>query len=203
MPKNAEAYGSWMKLERPEHIIGFLLKSLQHSLRQMLDEAMRKHGIDLSFAHFAALFGLYSEPGSSGAKLARRAFVSAQTMNAVLRRLEDDGYIERRPHPDNLRADSWFITDEGLEQLDRARAVGSKIFDRMLASFDAAEVASFESYLKRCIEGLEDLAAVIPDTPTPAKSTPSKSSNSRQPEEAAPRRRQKAAARRSLVRVKG
>lgn len=198
MPKNAEAYGSWMKLERPEHIIGFLLKSLQHTLRQTMDEAMRKNGIELSFAHFAALFGLYSEPGSNGAKLARRAFVSAQTMNAVLRRLEDDGYIERRPHPDNQRADSWFITDEGLEQLERARAVGSKIFDRMLASLDAAEVAAFENYLKRCIEGLDEPVAAVIDPPASVKS-----SKLRQPEEAAPRRRQKAAARRSLVRVKG
>jgi len=188
MAKNAEAYGSWMKLERPEHIIGFLLKSLQHSLRQMMDEAMRKHGIDLSFAHFAALFGLYSEPGSNGAKLARRAFVSAQTMNAVLRRLEKDGYIERRPHPDNLRADSWFLTGEGLEQLERARNVGQRLFDRMLASFDTAEMTSFESYLKRCIAGLEEPAAGAYGV---------------QPEEAPSRRRHKAAARRSLVRVKG
>ena len=155
MPKNAEAYGSWMKLERPEHIIGFLLKSLQHTLRQTMDEGMRKHGIELSFAHFAALFGLYSEPGSNGAKLARRAFVSAQTMNSVLRRLEEDGYIARRPHPDSLRADSWSLTDEGLAQLERARGVGQAIFDRMLGSLDSTEVASFESYLKRCIEALE------------------------------------------------
>lgn len=166
-----------MKLERPEHIIGFLLKSLQHTLRQTMDEAMRKHGIELSFAHFAALFGLYSEPGSNGAKLARRAFVSAQTMNSVLRRLEKDGYIERRPHPDSLRADSWSLTTEGLAQLERARAVGQGVFDRMLASLDAAEAANLKSYLRRCIEALEEPGAA--------------------PEagERAPRRRPKAAAR--------
>jgi DNA-binding MarR family transcriptional regulator len=188
MAKNAEAYGSWMKLERPEHIIGFLLKSLQHSLRQTMDEAMRKRGIELSFAHFAALFGLYSEPGSNGAKLARRAFVSAQTMNSVLRRLEQDGYIERRPHPDSLRADSWSLTTEGLAELERARAVGSAVFERMLASLDTTEVRALENYLKRCIEALED-----PATPAEAEV----------PDEPAPRRRQKAAARRALVRVKG
>lgn len=187
MPKNAEAYGSWMKLERPGHIIGFLLKSLQHTLRQTMDEAMRKQGIELSFAHFAALFGLYSEPGSNGAKLARRAFVSAQTMNSVLRRLEEDGLIERGPHPDSLRADSWSLTAEGRAQLERARGVGTAIFDRMLASLDAAEVASFESYLRRCIEALDE-----PDAAPVAEEA----------EEPAPRRRSKAAARKSLVRVK-
>ena len=185
MPKNAEAYGSWMKLERPEHIVGFLLKSLQHTLRQRMDEAMRTHGIELSFAHFAALFGLYSEPGSNGAKLARRAFVSAQTMNAVLRRLEKDGHIERRPHPDNLRADSWFLTAEGLEQLEHARAVGHAVFDRMLGSLDQAELVSFESYLKRCIEALEEPAAELAHDEAVRPAV---------------RRRQKAAARKSVLR---
>ena len=99
MPKNPESFGDWLKLEKPEHILGFLLKSLQHTLRQTIDEALRKQGVELSFAQFAALFNLHSDPGVTGARLARRALVSAQTMNSALRALELDGYIERRPHP--------------------------------------------------------------------------------------------------------
>jgi DNA-binding MarR family transcriptional regulator len=108
-------------------------------------------------------------------------------MNSVLRRLEEDGLIERGPHPDSLRADSWSLTAEGRAQLERARGVGTAIFDRMLASLDAAEVASFESYLRRCIEALDEPGAA------PA---------AEEAEEPAPRRRSKAAARKSLVRVK-
>jgi DNA-binding MarR family transcriptional regulator len=107
MPKKPEGYGSWLRLDKPEHIVGFLLKSLQHSLRQSMDEALRKRGLELSFAHFAALFVLHSDPGITGAALARRALVSPQTMNSALRRLELEGRIERRPHPDSRRADSW------------------------------------------------------------------------------------------------
>ncbi|HEX5419224.1 MAG TPA: MarR family transcriptional regulator, partial [Gammaproteobacteria bacterium] len=69
-------------------MIGFLFKSLHHSLRHAMDEALRRRGLPLSFAHFATLFGLDCEPGSTGAQLARRAMVSPQTMNPVLRRLE-------------------------------------------------------------------------------------------------------------------
>jgi DNA-binding MarR family transcriptional regulator len=155
MPKKREAYGSWLKLDKPEHIVGFLLKSLQHTLRQTMDEAMRKKGVDLSFAHFGALFGIHCEPGITGAKLARRVMVSAQTMNSALRRLEADGRIERRPHPDSRRADSWTVTDEGLELLDQARMVGAATFERMLAPLDRAETAGLESSLRRCIAALE------------------------------------------------
>ena len=170
MPKNPEAFGTWMKLDKPEHIVGFLLKSLQHTLRQAFDEAGRKQGIELSFAQFAALFGLYCEPGSTGAKLARRAFVSAQTMNTVLRRLEEDGLIERRPHPDSRRADCWSLTPAGLAQLNRARAVGSTVFERMLAPLERAEIANLVSSLRRCIAALEGDAggAAAGDTAAPA-----------------------------------
>jgi DNA-binding MarR family transcriptional regulator len=174
MPKNPEAFGAWMKLDKPDHIVGFLLKSLQHTLRQTLDEALRKQGIELSFAQFGALFGLHCEPGSTGAKLARRAFVSAQTMNTVLRRLEEDGLVERRPHPDSARADCWSLTAEGLAQLSRARAVGAAIFERMLAPLERAEIANLVSCLRRCIKALDGEAggaAVEDGVEPPARRT--------------------------------
>jgi len=170
MPKKPEAYGSRLKLDKPAHIVGFLLKSLHHTLRQTMEEALRRKGIELSFAHFAALFTIDSEPGITGAKLARRAMVSAQTMNSALRRLESDGRIERRPHPDSRRADSWTVTDEGIELLEQAREVGNAIFERMLAPLSAAETAGLESSLRRCIAALEsgDEGGDLPRSRDPA-----------------------------------
>ena len=167
MPKNSESFGDWLKLEKPEHILGFLLKSLQHTVRQTIDETLRKQGVELSFAQFAALFNLHSDPGVTGARLARRAFVSAQTMNSALRALEQDGYLERRPHPSGGRADSWSLTEAGLAELKRARQVGIVVFDRMLAEFNPKEITAFEDYLRRCIAALdgEPLAAVPHEPP--------------------------------------
>jgi DNA-binding MarR family transcriptional regulator len=170
MPKNPESFGAWLKLEKPEHILGFLLKSLQHTMRQRFDEALRKQGCELSFAQFAALFNLHSDPGVTGAQLARRAFVSAQTMNSALRSLEQQGYLERRPHPSSRRADSWTLTDAGLRELDRAREVGKALFARMLDGFDAKEIAAFEDYLRRSIVALGgDSAFAAPDAAPPTK----------------------------------
>ncbi len=155
MAKNPEALRGWLELGSPERI-AFLLKSLHHTLRQTIDEALRKQGVELSFAHFAALFNLHYDPGISGAQLARRAMVSAQTMNSALRALEQDGHIERRPHPDSRRADSWSLTAAGLAELKRARAVGSAVFGRMLTALSTQEVAAFEDTLRRCVAALDD-----------------------------------------------
>ena len=165
MPKNPESFGDWLKLEKPEQALGFLLKSLQHTLRQTIDEALRKQGVELSFAQFAALFNLHSDPGVTGARLARRAFVSAQTMNSALRALEQDGYIERRPHPLSRRADSWSLTEAGVAELARARQVGSAVFQRMLVEFDAKEIATFVEYLRRSIAALDGDPIAVADEP--------------------------------------
>jgi len=150
MPKNPKAG----PVVEPKHTVGFVLRLLQHTLRQAMDDALRKKGVELSFAAVVALFGLHLEPGVTGAKLARRAFVSAQTMNSVLRHLELDGLIDRRPHPDSRRADSWSLTEAGLVELERAHSVGTSVFNKMLTSFDADEVAAFTDYLRRCIHSL-------------------------------------------------
>jgi DNA-binding MarR family transcriptional regulator len=166
LPKNPESFGDWLKLEKPEHALGFLLKSLQHTLRQRIDEALRKQGVELSFAQFAALFNLHNDPGVTGARLARRAFVSAQTMNSALRALEIDGYIERRPHPLSRRADSWSLTAAGLAELARARQVGATVFERMLGEFNSKEISTFVDYLRRCIVALDgDPVAVVQEPP--------------------------------------
>jgi len=153
MPKNPQAGEAWPKLKKPEQI-GFLLKSLQHTLRQTLDQALRKQGVELSFAHLSALFGLHADPGITGAQLARRAMVSAQTMSSALRGLETDGYIQRRPHPHSRRADSWWLTSAGRDELVRARRVGSAVFATMLGDLSTAECAAFEDCLHRCITAL-------------------------------------------------
>jgi DNA-binding MarR family transcriptional regulator len=165
MPKNPESLADRLKLETPQHTIGFLLKSLHNTLRQTFDEALRKQGVELSFAQFSALFNLHCDSGVTGAQLARRAFVSAQTMSSALHGLELEGYIERRPHPHSRRADSWSLTDAGLRELERAREVGTEIFTRMLGTFDSTEIAAFEDYLRRCITALGDDPAALPNEP--------------------------------------
>jgi DNA-binding MarR family transcriptional regulator len=162
MPKKPKGHAAWLKPGTPGQNVGLLMKSLHHMLRQSIDETLRKRGLELSFAHFAALFGIYCEPGITGAKLARRAMVSAQTMNSALRRLEEEGRIERRPHPDSRRADSWRLTDEGIELLEQAREVSSAVFARMLAPLAPAETAALEDYLRRCIAALEGDRAAAP-----------------------------------------
>jgi DNA-binding MarR family transcriptional regulator len=150
-------------LGEPENHVGFLLKTLHLGLRQALEMELREHQIPLSFAQVGAMFNLSLEPGLPGAQLARRASVSAQTMNTTLRRLESNGFITRRPHPESRRADSWFLTDDGEAMLEQARTIGDTVFARVLSVFSPSEAEEFKRSLRRCIAALDLPSEVAPE----------------------------------------
>ena len=138
----------------PEEQIGYLLKRLMHQFRHQVEERLRR-STDVSFAHLVVLDQLQQEPGIAGARLARRLLVTAQTMTGLLRRLEADGAIERRPDPHNRRADRWYLLPAGMERLNSARCAGAPVMTQMLSQLSQKEVAELRGYLERCVEGLE------------------------------------------------
>lgn len=139
----------------PEEQIGYLLKRLMHQFRHQVEERLRGE-CDMSLAHLVTLDQLQHEPGVAGARLARRLLVTAQTMTGLLRRLEDEGAIERRPDPHNRRADRWFMLPAGVARLNAARAAGAPVMTKMLSHLDEREVGELRNYLERCVVGLED-----------------------------------------------
>src|SRR5688572_27326739 len=141
----------------PEEQIGYLLKRLMHQFRHQVEERLRRSG-DISFAHLVTLDQLQQEPGIAGARLARRLLVTAQTMTGLLRKLEEEGAIERRPDPHNRRADRWYLLPAGLERLNAARNAGGPVMTQMLSLLGPAEVVELRGYLERCVEGLESMA---------------------------------------------
>jgi DNA-binding MarR family transcriptional regulator len=138
----------------PEEQISFLLKRLMHQFRHQVDERLRRSS-DLSFAHLVTLDQLAQEPGVAGARLARSLLVTAQTMTGLLRRLEREGSVERRPDPQNRRADRWFLLPSGQERLNAARGAGAPVMTQMLSRLSSKEVSELRGYLERCVEGLE------------------------------------------------
>jgi DNA-binding MarR family transcriptional regulator len=138
----------------PEEQIGYLLKRLMHQFRHQVEERLRR-GCDMSLAHLVTLDQLQQEPGIAGARLARRLLVTAQTMTGLLRRLEQEGAIERRPDPQNRRADRWYLLPAGQARLNAARTAGAPVMTNMLKLLDTREITELRGYLERCVEGLE------------------------------------------------
>lgn len=105
----------------PYATIGFALKLAQQALRSRLDSGLREIG--LTTPQYATLTFLKNEAGASNAVLARRSFVTPQTMQAILVALERAGYISRTAHPEHGRVQQTELTEKGRDVLEAASGI--------------------------------------------------------------------------------
>ena len=87
-----------------------------------LDEILRPHG--LTFARYEALVLLtFSRAGSLPlGKMGERLQVHPTSVTSIVRRLEGDGQLALRRHPEDRRAVLAEITDRGRAAVDAATA---------------------------------------------------------------------------------
>jgi DNA-binding MarR family transcriptional regulator len=131
---------------------GWLLKRAQDALNAAMTAALREYGATLS--EYAVLTALAEEPGLSNADLARRAFVTPQTMNQVLRELEHRGWVSRHPHPGHGRILQAELTADGGRILSACHQAVDVVEGRMLAGLGPAECQQLAAALRSCIDGL-------------------------------------------------
>ena len=79
----------------------YLVKRLESAVRRNLDLELGSHG--MTTPQYAALSILRAQPGLSSAQLARRAFVTPQSMQVMVTAFIRDGLVERRTDPSNQR----------------------------------------------------------------------------------------------------
>lgn len=139
-----------------EERVGYELKRTQHALRSTLDEALRE--LSLTAPQYAALAVLEDAPGVSSAELARRCFVTAQTMNAIVAGLERRGLLERRPHPTHGRIRETRLTAAGYRLLAEAHEAVRRIEAAMTSDVGAEEHVALLDVLRRCTTALERYA---------------------------------------------
>ncbi len=91
--------------------LGFLLAKASQRWNELLAERFAAAGYaDVRPSYGSVLLPLYEENGLRMGQLARRARLSKQTMTTMIRRLENDGLVERRPDPGDARASLIFLT---------------------------------------------------------------------------------------------
>jgi len=134
--------------------LGYALKRAQHALRVSMDNVLRP--LNLTTPQYAVLCAIEAEPGISNARLARAAFVTAQTMQGVLSNLERDELLRRLPDPAHGRILRSELTAQGRNLLARAHAAVRTVENKMVASLGEQVAARMATSLTKCAV---DLAA--------------------------------------------
>ena len=135
--------------------LGYALKHAQHALRMSMDESLRP--LKLTTPQYAVLCAVEAEAGISNARLARAAFVTAQTMQGVLANLERDGLLDRLPDPTHGRVLRSELTRKGRSALAKAHRAVRVVEDAMVTSFGEAYANRLALSLTKCANDLATL----------------------------------------------
>jgi DNA-binding MarR family transcriptional regulator len=135
---------------------GHLLATLKYAAaasRVALEADLAQLGITPQ--QFLALIAIAENADISNAELARHGYVSAQSMNAIVGRLEAAGLIRRAPCPTGGRTLQTRLTEAGHTMLERATAHAYAIEKYVRDALGADE---FDA-LTRSLERFTDLMA--------------------------------------------
>jgi len=134
--------------------VGYLIKRAQTVLHDAMADALGSH--DLTVSQFAVLTALDEEPGLSNADLARRAFVTPQSMHAVLQELESRQLLVRRTHPQHRRVLQAELTASGRATLEKAADAVDAVEGRMLGKLSDQARSRLAGALSSCVEALTE-----------------------------------------------
>ena len=141
-----------MPREQPPSRATYLVKRLESAVRRNLDLELGSHG--MTTPQYAALSILRAQPGLSSAQLARRAFVTPQSMQVMVTAFIRDGLVERRTDPSNQRILRIHLTHDAELLLLRADEAAAGIEEQMLGDLDSEQTAVFRELMTVCIENL-------------------------------------------------
>jgi DNA-binding MarR family transcriptional regulator len=137
--------------------VGYALKRASVALHQAMEEAVAPH--ELTVAQYACLEVLGRHPGASPAELARGAFVTRQAVHQVLRRLIDDGLVQRAPHPTLGQRQQLALTPAGEQRRRSAAAEVARVEAQIASALPSGGVAPIAQSLRAITRALQVDAA--------------------------------------------
>lgn len=130
----------------------YVLARLARVVQRMLERSLAPH--DLTLPQYTTLTVLMRRPGLSNAQLARRAYITPQSMQEVLRTLEQRGLVQRTPSSGNRRVLEAVLTAAGRKLVARVERDAGAVEDAMLAGLRPAERTRFARSLQQCVARL-------------------------------------------------
>ena len=138
--------------EELKRSFGFLVHDVSRLMRKSFDR--RASAIGLTRSQWRVLAHLSRNEGVKQAGLAEILEIKPITLARLLDRLGANGWVERRPDPNDKRARRLFLTDKARPILVELREVALSVREEALSGFDAAEQDRLIDQLRAVKENL-------------------------------------------------
>jgi DNA-binding MarR family transcriptional regulator len=154
-----------LRVEPPEpetapRSVGFLISQLGFVSSKAFMEELRPVGIDPR--EFLLMRFVAASEGQSQQALAERLSVPASRMVALVDHLEDAGFLERRPDPEDRRVRGLYLTRKGRGALERASKIAIDYETRLCAGINRSEREQLIDLLQKLQETQTTLRGVHP-----------------------------------------
>lgn len=133
--------------------LGYVIKRVQQTLRSRMDAELDAAGI--TTPQYAALSILEEDQGLSNAELARRCFLTPQTMHKIIQGLEEKGFVKRKSDPTHGRKINTLLSSNGKKILKKAHVMVERIEREMTKNLTQREIQQTAQNLEKCIDPLE------------------------------------------------
>jgi DNA-binding MarR family transcriptional regulator len=130
-----------------------MMKRIIVHFRGQMDDRLRPEGV--TTAQLAVLKAVQDEPGAFGAQLARACHVTPQSAQALLKSLEDGGWIVRTKDAVNDRILIAKLTPSGVKLLETGERLARVIEKRLWEGIPDSAVEALNKTLVRCLANLE------------------------------------------------
>jgi DNA-binding MarR family transcriptional regulator len=138
--------------------MSYVVARLERAVRRGIEEQLRPFG--LTVPEFTTLSVLLRRTGMSNAQLARRSYITPQSMNVVVLELERKGLVERRTDPAHGRIRLASVTAKGRRLAIECEAAVAVIEEQMLADLNPSARERLLHELGTCVHAL---GAGLPD----------------------------------------
>jgi DNA-binding MarR family transcriptional regulator len=133
--------------------LAYLLRQAQAASRLTLERALAD--LAITPPQFVVLTMLKAYPGLSGADLARVALLTPQTVGVIIRNLERDRAILKKPHPVHGRVLQWTLTRRGQALLGKCRTRSRALERRLQAGLAPKAQATIRRWLSKIAAELQ------------------------------------------------
>ena len=139
--------------EQSEPRLSYVVARLERALRLDINERVGPYG--LTTGQYTTLSILEHGGELSNAQLARRAYMTPQSMSEILDALQAKGLVERTPHPSHRRVFPAALTATGRDTLAACNAAVDRLEHDMLAELSPNEVAGLRTSLIVAVRALK------------------------------------------------
>jgi DNA-binding MarR family transcriptional regulator len=134
--------------------LAYMVGRLERALRRQLSQDLRPLGLTLG--QYTALSVFHHSGRLSNAKLAERTMVSPQAANELIKSMEKNGWILRKPDPNHGRIINISLTNEGVLLLFHCDKVVAKLERKMLKELSYKQIVSFHRKLCDALSALRE-----------------------------------------------